>query len=356
MPSVMQNDISDLIVSTLPELGRLKFTDLMSNYQNTIILKRTMKKDKMKFEESGRSISFNVITGTNGSFRFQGLAEVDIIDIPNVMTTGNVDWRHCGWNWAMERRLVAMNRTPARIVDIVQEQRMAAFGSAIEGFERAGWRVPAITDTKSPYGIPYWIVKSNTAATFANANGFNGLVPSGYTSVGGINPTTYPRWANYATQYTAVSKDDLIRKWRRAAKYTDFKPLVDNMPVYNTGDDYGFYTNYGVYGTLQEILESQNEDLGSDIAPYDKGGVLFLRTPIEFVYELDSDTTNPVYGINWGEFKTTGLKGEWMNETHIPIYANQHTVSATFTDCSFNWVCRNRRRNFVLATDVTLPT
>ncbi len=352
MPTIQAGDIGDLVASTLPNLGRLKFTDLMSDYQNTIILKRLMKKNKMTFD-SGRSVSFNVITNHNNSARFVGIGESDVSDIPNVMTTGDVPWRWITWNWAMDGRLVSMNANPSKIVDVIQEQRMAAFGSAVVKFENAGWRAPASTDLKSPYGIPYWIVKSNTAVT--TNNGFNGLVPSGYTTVGGLNPTTFPRWANYAVQYTIVSKEDLIRKLRRMAYYTDFMPLVDDMPVYNTGDDYGWYTNYNVAGSMEEILESQNDDLGEDVASMD-GKTIFRRKPITPVIELDLDTTNPVYSINWGEFKTMGLQGWWMKETHVEKKAGQHTVSEVHYDCGFNYFCRNRRRLGVAATDTTMPS
>lgn len=342
---------ADLVTTTLSELGRPKFTDLMSDYQNTIALKRLLKKSKTNFD-SGKSISFNVITDHSNSARFVGLGAIDVIDITSQMTTGDVPWRHITWNWAWDFREPLMNKSPAKIVDLIQTRRIAALGSAIIKFEYAFWRVPASTDDTSPYGVPYWIVKSNTATT--TADGFNGSVPSGYTIVGGLNPTTYPRWKNYATQYTTVSKDDLIRKWRRACMYTDFTPLVDEIPTYNTGDDYGYYTNYPVVGTLEEILESQNENLGSDVASQD-GKALFRRTPVTWAKELDLDTTNPVYGINWGEFKTMGLSGAWMKETAVPTVAGQHTMSATHTDCTFNLFCRNRRRNFVLATDTTLP-
>lgn len=352
MPVLQASGIGDLVTTTLSELGRLKFTDLMSDYQNTIALKRIMKKAKMTFD-SGKSVSFNVITDHNNSARFVGLGATDQVDIPNVMTTGDVPWRHITWNWAMEGREPIMNAAPAKIVDLIKTRRIAAFGSAIIKFEQALWQAPATTDTTSPYGIPYWVVKSNTATT--TADGFNGNVPSGYTTVGGISPTTYPRWKNYATQYTAISKDDLVRKWRRASVYTDFMPLVDEIPVYNTGDDYGYYTNYSVLGTLEELLEAQNDDLGNDVASMD-GKTLFRRTPVTFVKQLDLDTTNPVYGINWGEFKAMGLRGWWMKETVQEVYPGQHTVAATHTDCSFNFFCRNRRRNFVLATDTTLPT
>lgn len=353
MATIQATDIADLVTTTLNELGELKFTDLMSDYQNTIALKRVMKKNKMSFD-AGPQVAFNVITDHNNSARFVGLAAPDVVDIVNVMTTGIVPWRHITWNWAIERREIAMNRTPRKIVDLAKTRRISSLGSAIIKFEKCLWKVPSSTNTTDPYGIPYWIVKSNTAATTANADGFNGTTPSGYTSVGGISPTTYPRWSNYATMYTNVSKDDLVEKLWRASTFTDFMPLVDGIPQYNTGDDYGYYTNYAVLKSLKEILEAQNDDLGSDLDSFE-GKLLFRRAGFTWAKELELDTTNPIYGINWGEMKTMGLRGEWMNETSLPIMPGQHTVSATFTDCTFNMFCRNRRRNFVLATDTTLP-
>lgn len=351
MATIQATDIADLVATTLNELGELKFTDLMSDYQFTIALKRVMKKNKMTFD-AGPLIAFNVITDDNDSARFVGMWEVDQVNATNVMTTGSVPWRHVTWNWAIERREVAMNRSPRKIVDLTKTRRIAAFGAAIRIFERHLWRFPASTNVTEPYGIPYWVVKSNTANT--TNDGFNGTAQSGYTTVGGINPSTYTRWRNYATQYTLVTKDDLITKMRHASTFTDFQPYVDNMPVYNTGDDCQYYCNYNTYASFVEILEASNDNLGMDVAPME-GKVLFMRTPLTYVKELNLDTTNPVYGINWGEFKTMGLRGEWMHETSLPIQPGQHTVSATHTDCTFNMICRNRRRQFVLATDTTMP-
>lgn len=354
MPTLQSSGIADLVAMTLPQLGKLKFTDLMSNYQNTIVLKRCMKKGKITFE-SGSAVDFNAITDTNHSAHMVGIGEVDIVNIPNLMIKGEVPWRHCTWNWGHDRRILAMNREPSRIVDLIQTQRIAAFGDAVIMFEIQGWSCPAVTDTKSAYGIPYWVVKSNTAATQANNNGFNGTVPSGYTVVGNINPTTYPRWANYATQYTSLTKDDFVRKARRMRYYTDWMPLVDEIPTYNVGDDYGQYCNYATLATLEELLEAQNDDLGNDVASMD-GKALFGTKPVTPVRQLDLDTTNPFYMLNWGEFHAMGLKGEWMYETVIPVVPGQHTVSQTHTDCTFNFFCRNRRRNGVIATDTTMPS
>ncbi len=351
MAQLQAADLADLVKVTLNELGEMKFSDIMSDYQNTIALKRIMRKHKMTFD-AGPEVEFNFMFDTGRSARFVGLGAIDIVDITPVMDKGKVPYRHVTWNWAVERREIAMNRSPRKIVDIVKTRRISEFGAAVKLFEQRFWRCPAASDNVNPYGVPYWIVKSNTAAT--TNDGFNGTLPSGYTTVANISPTTYPRWANYATQYTLVTKDDLIRKARAMAWFTDFEPLVDDIPTYNTGDDLAYYTNYALLSQLEELLEAQNDNLGNDVASMD-GKTMLRRVPVVAVKELNLDTTNPLYQINWGEFKAMGLRGEWMHETVEPQVSGQHTMAATHTDCSFNWFVRDRRRNGVLATNTTMP-
>jgi hypothetical protein len=355
--ALQATDISDVLISSLNELGRLKFTDLMSAYQNTIALKRIFRTKKATVQ-SGPEVQFNIITDHNGSARHVPIGYTAEVDIPNVMTSGKMPWRHTTWNWAVERRLVAMNAGKAKIVDIAQEQRVASLGAAILLFERTLWRAPAADDFDlNPVGIPYFVVKSATAATLANDDGFNGTVPSGYTLVANINPTSGAngRYKNYADAYTDVTKDDLIRKMRRAMRRIDFMPLVDDIPEYNTGDDYGIYTNDPVIGTMEELLEAQNESLGNDLASRD-GKVVFRRTPVTPVRELDNDTTNPVYILNWGEIGAQALSGEWMKETHFKQTHHQPTISVTHTDCTWNLICRNRRRQAVISNGTTMPS
>lgn len=349
--------IADVLITSLNQLGRLKFTDLMSDYQNTIALKRIFKKKKATIE-SGPEVQFNVIIDHNHSARHVPIGYTAVVDIPNLMAYGKMPWRHTTWNWAVERRIIAMNSGSSKIVDIAQTQRLAAFGSAILLFEDTLWRCPSLADfAMNPVGIPYFVVKSATAATLANANGFNGTVPSGYTVVANINPTSdcNGRYVNYADAYTNVSKDDLIRKMRRAQHYTDFTPLVDGIPTYAMGDDYGIYSPYAVVQTIEELLEDQNENLGNDVASRD-GRAVFMRTEFTPVKQLDNDATGVVYMLNWSEIGAMGLQGEWMYEQHFPAQQNQPTISSTNTDCTWNLMCRNRRRQAVLSTGTTMPS
>ena len=352
MATIQASGISDLLKTTLENVEKMKFTDISGDLQRYIAMSRLMKRNKVMFD-SGTDFNFDLMVDDSGSADFKGLYAQDTVNPTDVMARGTVPWRHITWNWAIERREIAMNRTPSKIVDLAMTRRVAAFISAVKKFEYRFWRVPASTDTVNPYGIPYWIVKNAT-------EGFNGSLPSGYTTGASLTPARYQnddgtsRWANWTAQYTAVTRDDLIRKWAKAAEFTDFDTPMPDTPIFNTGDDYMFYSNWGVVGTLSEMLRQNNDNLGTDVAAHE-GKATFMQRPVVRVPQLEEDTTNPVYGINWGEFKTAGLRGEWLNETVEPSVSGQHTVAATFYDCSLNWFTRNRRRHFVLATGTTLP-
>jgi hypothetical protein len=203
------------------------------------------------------------------------------------------------------------------------------------------WSKPATSsDTERTFGVQYWIVRS------ATSNGFNGGNPSGFTSgAAGIDSDTYTRWANWTERYVNITKTDLVAKWRRAATKTHFKSPVP-IPSYNTGDRYGYYCNYDVLGTLEELLEAQNDQLGNDIASKD-GRTLFRGTPVTYVPKLDDESTDPVYGINWGVFKPVFLTGEYMREDPPKQAPNQHNVFRVHIDLTLNFVCHNRRRLFI---------
>lgn len=356
MAAIQATSIADVLIHSLNKLGRMKLTDMMSNYQNTVALKRILRQKKTT-EDSGPEVQFNAIIDTNGSARSVPLAYKTTTDMPNVLAVGKMPWRHSTWNYSIEDRLVTMNSASGKILDYVQTQRLAGLGSYILYLEQRLWECPTLTDFGlHPVGIPYFVVKSNTA--FSNSNeGMNGTVPSGYTVVANLNPSTDAngRWKNYAEQYTNVTNADLITKMCRAQYFTDFTPLVDEIPTNNLGDDYGIYTNYNVTGTLRTILQNNNENLGNDIA-YGEGKAVFMRTALEAVKQLLQDTTNPVYMLNWGELYAKVLQGWWLKEQRFEPQANQPTVRINVVDSTWNLYCTNRRRQAVIATDTTMPT
>jgi len=343
-PNIQADNLADLVAATLRDLGEMRITEIATDLQDHVAMRVLLKRDRIQLE-SGYGVQWDVMVTQSGAAKFVGLYASDSVNVGDVLVQANAPWRHSTTNYAFDEREIAMNRTPRRIVDLLKVRRIDGMVSMAELMENAFWSYPQSTDTLTPYGVFYWITKNAT-------EGFNGGANTGYTTVAGLNPTTYPRWQNWTYQYTSVSRDDLIRHWRQAATKTYFRPPVDGIPTFNTGDKYGFYTNYAALGQLEEAVESQNEDLGNDLASKD-GTTIFRRVPVTYVPKLDADTTNPVLGINWGVFKTYILRGWWLKETKVSITPGQHTVASVHVDSTLNWICKDRRRNFVLATGTT---
>lgn len=344
--ALQADNIADLVVATLKDLGEMKFTEIATDLQEFVAMRNLLRKNRIVLD-SGYGIQWQVMIDHSNAANFVGLYATDNVNVGDVMKQATMPWRHVTTNYAIDRRELAMNRSARRIVDLLKIRRIDAMIALAAKFEDRFWAVPAVDDETNPHGVPHWIVKSNST-------GFNGTVPSGYTTVAGLNPTTYPRWTNYTAQYTNVTKDDFVRKARAMATKTKFMAPVEGIPTYNTGDTKGYYTNYACLGLLEELLEAQNDRLGTDLASMD-GRTLFRKVDVVYVPKLDADTTNPFYQIPWGDFKTYVLRGEWLNETKIDVMPNQHTVAAVHVDCSLNWIMKNRRTSGVIATNTGLP-
>lgn len=335
--ALQADQIADLVTTTQRDLGRLKWTDIYTPLQEYVALPSLLQKEKVSFS-SGYGIQFNVMVGNSGAAKNTGLYAEDSTNVSDVMKVANLPWRHQVTSYAFEKREISMNGDPARIVELIKTRRVDAMLSLAELMENNFWGKPVDSaDEETPYGVDYWIVPHAT-------EGFNGGAASGFTEVAGLNPDTYTNWRNWTAQYAAVTKTDLIRKWRKAATKTRFMSPVA-QPQYNTGDRFGFYVNYDTLAALEEILEDQNDSLGNDIASKD-GQVLFRGNKVRWVPKLDADATDPVIGINWGVFKPVFLKGEYMRESAPKEAANSHNTMEVFVDNTMNFECRDRRRTF----------
>ena len=340
--ALQAGDVVDLVALTLKDLGRFKFTDLQYDLQRHVAYKELIPKHKVKFD-SGYAIQRQAQMDDNGQAAWVGLMEEDQTNISDTMQSFTIPWRHIKTDMAIEERMVKMNASPAKIVDYVKTQRCAAMIGYAKAIEDAFWDKPSSSsDELLPFGVKYWIV------THAST-GFNGGNPSGFTSgAGDLSSTTYPRWSNYTAQYVDINKTDLLRKMRVASRKTDFRPPVD-VPTYaKAGKGNGYYTNNDVVTELEEVAEQQNDKLGRDVDAMG-GKVLFQRNPVVWVPKLDSDTTDPVYGIDWSCFEAVFLRGEYMLQTGPQKSANRHRVIETFWDSSINFCCTNRRRQFVIS-------
>ena len=334
----------DVVSMTQKHIQKAKFTVAASDIQNHVAFNSLLKKKRVAIK-SGNAIQWQVMTKHGGAAKVTGLFAQDDVNYVSVMQTANIPWRHVTTNYAIDEIMIAMNSKPAQIVDLVKVGRIQAFIGLAELMEELFWTDTAAADTDNPLGVPYYIVRNASA-------GFNGGNPT-YDATNGaanLDSSTYTRWANWTDRYVSVTKTDLIRRLRKAAVFTKFVNPVA-APTYSTGDDRGLYTNYDVVGALEEKLEDQNDNLGNDIASKD-GKTVFRGTPITHVPYLDSAAgqaaQDPIYGINWGDFKVAILHGRWLKELGPFRAAHNHTVAETHIDASYNLMCTDRRKQFIL--------
>lgn len=345
MATLQADDIADLIKATQRELGKLKFTEAASDIQDHIAFSQLLRKESVKFG-SGYGIQFNFMHQHSGAAKWVGLYEVDDVNVGDVLVQGDLPWRHITTNRGIDMREVSMNQMPAKIVDMVQLNRVDSVISMADKFEQRFWRKPAgTTDKVNPFGVLYWLVYNAT-------EGFNGGNETDFSSgPANISATTYSRWKNWTAKYVSVTKTDLIRKMRKGSTFTGFRSPI-NVPTYQRGNPlrFGYYTTYAVVGVMEELLESQNENLGNDLASKD-GQVMFRQNPVTWVPELENLAAgNPIIGLNWSTFYVSVLNGWLMRETGPKPSPTQHTVVVNHTDTSCNIVCKDRRRNMLIAT------
>ena len=331
----------DLVATTQKQLGTGKFTEIATSLQEYVAMGEILKKHRVNFE-SGTSITFRVMTGTSGAAKNIGLFATDTTAVGDVFQIGEVPWRSSMSSYIIDKHEISINRSPSRIVNLVKARRADGMIDLVKLMEYPNWWSKPVdsSDTLQPFGIDYWIVRN--AST-----GFNGGNPSGFTAgCAGISSTTYPNWANYTAAYTTVNKTDFVAKARAAYTKTGWKQPIETAG-FDTGTSRACYTNYSVIAALETIAEAQNDRLGKDVASMD-GEVQFRRSPVKWVPQLDSDTANPFYGVDWGEFKAYILSDWYMKETGPTEKADQHNVIQTFIDLTYNFVCTNRRKQFVL--------
>jgi len=342
--TLQYSDIDDAVLLTQENLVKKgAFLDLQTDLSDHVAVREMWKERQHKFE-GGHPWEFQAQTDHNHSARTVGLFETDGSALTDTMVQGEVDVRHVNAHYIYDQREKAFQRGGKAIVDLIQTRYTGMMISFYELLEEILWGKPATSaDKKTPYGIEYWITK-----TLVGTEGFGGLNPVGFADgKANISSTDYPRWANWTANYVAVTKEDLVRKMRKAHRNIQFRsPVSHAQPVVGSMKN-GIYSNDSVIGLLEEILEDQNMNLGNDLDS--KGGkTLFKSTPVTYAPYLDNDADNPVYMLDW-KWLAVGVLAGWENQLGKPYMPkDKHLVRRVDLDASLQMICTNLRKQAVI--------
>jgi len=340
MAHLTDQNIADMLTTTLHNLGRGRFHQIAQELAEYYVMPRLLRKGNVKIQTSGIGIKETLMTSDGGSSRWVGLNEEDSYNWEDILTQLTVVWCRLNDNMMWERRMLLENRGEARINNCIKPQRVAMMLRIAKALEAAYFGTPDATDTKVPWGLKYWCTKNATT-------GFNGGLPSGFSTKGGVNITTYPSFKNYTFQYTSVTKADVIKKLRTAHRATNWRsPYKTSEMVSEWGARRQIYMNEETISSFEDVGEAQNENLGRDVAPYDDQ-ISFKKHPLIYIPYLDDDTTNPIYMNDVETIKPIILKGDYLRESDAHKVAGKHNTYAVDLDLSINFVCTNPRANVV---------
>lgn len=341
--SLTPDQIDDFVTLTLKKFKRYKWTDISLELQHYTA--QQMLRDKRVMESGGEQISWRLKTKNTGNARNTGLFAIDITKVEDVATEAKVPWTKQTTNWSYDVDESAFQSDRETIVRILQMREHDALSDMAELMEENLWNAPTSSADTRPMGIPFWLIKDSSTTP---EGAFNGGNPSGFSGgAGGVDSSTFTRWKNWTFGYTAVSRDDMVRKTKKALTFTRFKPPVPHPDTGYGKIDYEIFTTYRVQEPLERLAESRNDNLGADVARYMNrvtlGGVPLMWVP----FLEENDTSDPLYGVNWKCFRPFVKRGANMRRNPPKVAARQHTVREVHIDHWMNYLCTDRRSTFV---------
>lgn len=340
------SDFADLVQGTLKELGPYNAVQqIAQNKQRYEVLSRWFK-DKTTLE-SGNSIQRQLMVGdgTTGPAEHNSPTDEDQVNLTDILKSITVPWRHALTKWMVVRQHMLVNRKPAAILDVIEQNRNWSMLSLHDEMERKAWgTAPTSSNTNDPWAVKYWVVQNATL-------GFNGGSPTGDNLIAGIDLSALPvsgQFNNYSGTYTLLTPGDAMPKLRTMHRKIGFmSPITMKDYTEGSGDTHRVYCNEATITGFEEVAMA-NADLSlRDVASVDGLNLSFKKNPIVWIPALDSDTNNPIYMLNHGVFKPVGLEGDYLHEEQQPA-PKQHNIVQYFVDLTYNYMCVDRRRQGVL--------
>ncbi len=337
-------DIDDAVIATQQNFVKKgAFTDLQTDLTKHVLVRELWKGRNKNAFVGGDPWEFEAQTDHNWSAKAVELFETDTSAFTDTLVKFEVNVKHINAFYLYDQREKAFQKGGKKIVDLIRSRYVAMMVSVFEYLEAVLWGIPASGDTKTPYGVGYWVTKSAS-------QGFNGVDHANFSDGrAGVSSTDEPRWANYTDRYVAVAKEDLIRKMRKMAREIDFvSPVMHATPTWGKEKN-GIYVNGDTVGSMEEELEKQNMNLGNDIASKD-GRVTFKSTPITYAPKLNDSSDDPVFMLDWSTMVLGTLAG-WENQLSSPyMVPGKSKVRRVDLDASLNMICTNLRQQGVLNT------
>lgn len=324
MPAVIQADQLDGLIKTtqrhIERERKASIAERLTEYVGA----RMLFQEKKVMVSDGYGIEWNMSTDHSNTAMQVGLFDT-IAPATNLhQVRFNIPWRHTRAHVSWDLREIAMNRSPARILNIMKEKIFEMDVAWIEQIENQFWQGPSAGDDQSIFGIlGYWIFSpqdagSSVTSTNWDTTGVGARVnlnlaafPSG---AGAVSRVTYDRSAPWYQKYTNVTYSDLFRKMRVGFNAINFKTPVNYSKLTDGNTRFGIYCTQADELSAADEARLQNENVGVDLAFYD-GKAVVRGVPITGVPKLDeidnalATPRHPFLVLDWSQLRPVCLEG-----------------------------------------------
>lgn len=352
-----QSKFLDLLASTLDEFPRAGFHSIAARLPDYECMGRALRKER-RMMRGGNGYNETIVTDHSHKAKHQGLYASKTYKGVDTTAKMTVPWRHTTTDFAWDRREAKQNMSgPKQVFNLLKKKEYEALLSLAEKLEATFCGTPtSASDEITPWGLFYWMTYN---AQLGHYGGNQANFPTGR---GNINSDVYTRWKNGTGQYAKIAKNDAIKKMRKLAKNVKFKSPVDVEGLRKgAGDRCRYYCGEDTETSFEDVGESQNENLGRDIASMD-GQMVFKKNPIVRLAQLDEMTTSaPIIALNWEWIKFMVMEGEYIERSKPRTLDLQPTVAVVDYDLSWNLVFEDLRSHFLIAksdplSDPSLPS
>lgn len=308
--------------------------------------------------QGGHQIQRNIVLNPQGNAQFVLPYQKVAVTQEDQHQQITARWSQVLTRYSISRQELAANRGKAKVINLVKSKRMMAMVDLAQILEIGAWTSPdTANDTRSPFGLSYWLNKANSAVS--STGDFIGqtirYATSGTTTTkGGIDGSTAANahYRNWAFTYDAIDAD-FVKRLREAFFASDFQsPLIATDLQKGPMSMYKIYMGRRVMTEFTDLTTRSNDNLGSDLAPFE-GNVSFRKIPVLHAPRLNGDTDDPVYGVNHNKFKPYIMDGEWLVESEGETDVEQPGVITTTIYGQFQFFCTNPREGGFVGSLVT---
>jgi len=359
MPAVIQADQLDgLIKTTERHIERERKASCAERLVDYVGVQNIFRREKVMVTD-GYGLEWNITTDHSGTATQVGLFDTIAPGTTLHQVRANIPWRHSRVHTSWDLREVAMNRSPARILNYTKEKIFEMDVSWFELLEGQIWNGPNSGDDQSCFGIwGYWLYTPLDGGTN------NSTAPWTTTSTGGrvnLNPTilaagpaavsrvTYSRSSHWYQNYAAVTYGDLFTKMRTGMDNINFKSPVQYNKLGDGETRFGVYCRTDDARAAADTVRLQNENIGPDVAYYD-GKAIIRGVPIVGVPKLDEIdaalvlANHPFFIIDWSQMRPICLEGFAPYETTESGGGNQPLTVTRARYMTWNlraWICKS---------------